>query len=103
MSKTRREILQGGANINNGKIVLVDETKAKWQKRPACLKGKKLRPYMLESIPYKGKFEVYSINYNFRNTGNGARTAVRNANRSLKKGLRQRFKKEIKQELALID
>jgi hypothetical protein len=86
MSDTIRRILRGNT------IVEVDDTQTKWQKSN-WLKGKRLRPYIRMDVPYKGKFHPYGINFNFR----GPRLGVKNANRSLKKGLRQQLKKELRQ------
>lgn len=98
MSRTMRTGMQYEHSDRSYSLTTTDETKAKWvhvHHRP-----KRLTPYMLPDVPYKGKFRPYSCNYNYRRTGPGARTGVNNANRHFKKGVRQAVKKMIRMELS---
>ncbi len=104
MSRTKRKVVQGGFGDDNGSVVVMDETKAKHQKRGDWCKPKKLKPYMRGDVPYKGKHkrgEHHSMSNGqlMGNTNTGSKLAVNNSNRSLKKGLRQQLKKDLKKEL----
>jgi hypothetical protein len=106
MSKTLRKITKGGWEDDNGAVMVVDETKAKHEKRDEWCKGKKMKPYMRVDVSYKGKFkrgEHYSYSggkfHKMGNTNQGTKTEIANANRSLKKGIRQQLKKELFKQL----
>ena len=107
MSNTNRKIIQGGWDDNNGAVMVLDETKAKHQKRGDWCKEKKMKPYMRVDVPYKGKFkrgEHYSFSGDKRfskmgNTKKGTKIEIDNANRSLKKGIRQQLKKQLRNEI----
>lgn len=94
MSRTLRVV------IINDKRTVVDETKAKWVK--GNRKGGRLAAYVKDKAFAGWKYKRYSVNFQNYNTYGGAQTAVNNANRSMKKGLRQRYKNEIKNELSFL-
>src|ERR1017187_3519667 len=98
MSKTLRKIIKS----DNNKLSIVDDTQTKHQKRDDSFKGKKLKPYIKEDTPYKGKYkreEHTSKGQRMGNTKHESKLEMKNANRSLKKGVRQQSKMEIKKEL----
>lgn len=101
MSKTKRKIIDYNYNQLPKEIVADDNyikfRKHKWNKE------KKLRPYMRGDVPYKHKFEVGEKRrlgkYRMRNNRRGTKIENNNANRSLKKGIRQQLKSELVKEL----
>lgn len=104
MSNTLRKFIQGGHMDNNGAIIIADETKAKHQKQGYWCSGKKLKPYVKNSVQYDGRYkrgEHYSFSNGEKmgNTRKGTKIENDNANRSLKKGVRQKAKIEITKEL----
>lgn len=104
MANTFRKVIQGGWGDNNGAVLIADETKAKHQKRGDWCKGKKLKPYIKDDVPYKGRYKreehiSWSNGQKMGNTRKGTKVENDNANRSLKKGVRQKAKKELEEEL----
>ncbi len=107
MSDTNRKII----HIDTCKAITVDQTRAKYQGVQEWQRGKKLRPYIKPSEPYKGRYkrgEHYPVggdkNFGRRmgNTRKGAKLENANANRSMKKGVRQAGKRQIQNEFELI-
>lgn len=101
MSRTKRTIIKYYGE-NSPVVKIVDDSQAKWQKQPISpAKEKRLTPYIKDK-GHCWKYDRSGFNHDHANTGFGARTGINNANRSMKKGLRQRYKREIQQELTLI-
>jgi hypothetical protein len=104
MADTLRKVIQGGYGDNNGSVLIVDETKAKHQKRGDWCKGKKLKPYIKDDVTYRGRYKrgehvSWSNGQEMGNTRRGGKIENDNANRSLKKGVRQKAKIELSKEL----
>lgn len=97
MSRTKRQVLDYDSN-NHAHFIEVDDTQAKWRK-DRVNKKRKLLPYVHPKDLNKGKFEVNSLHHDFRKTGHGSKIIVRNANRSMKKSIRQYLKKQTLNEL----
>lgn len=97
MSRTKRKVLDYDIT-NHAHLIEVNDTQAKWRK-DRINKRKRLVPYVHPKDVNKGKFEVNSLHHDFRKTGHGSKTIVRNANRSMKKSIRQYLKKQILKEL----
>ncbi len=100
MSRTRRKIL---SNHNPSKFEEVDDSLAKNRSNRIGLKG---RAYTDKSKSGKqSKYKIGETEYSEdgmahrRKTGRAAREAINNANRSLKKTVRQNSKKDIKKLL----
>ena len=106
MSRTKRTTIHEGTD---GKLTIDEMSDAASRHNKVFTHEKKLKPYIKH---HKGmsdgtnKFEMKErVNsdtegYSYRSrTGKGARESLHNANRSLKKGVRQDAKKEIKKEL----
>lgn len=67
-------------------------------------KGKRMKPYMREDIPFKGKHirgehHSYPDGESMGNTRSQYKEGVRNANRSMKKGIRQELERDVLSEL----
>lgn len=101
MSRTNRKIVREIKKDNpyskydnwrGGEEVIVDETRAKHQQR-WCKKNRKLKPYSK-----RGEFK-----YKYSHAEPESKLVIRNANRSLKKGVRQNYKKEIQRELEVLN
>lgn len=103
MSKTKRTIIRGGWATDNGKLLTVDDTAAKHKKRPGCAAGKRMRPYAKGDNPYKERYkrgEHHSYTGQpMGNTRKGTKLENANANRSLKKGARQKAKNELREQI----
>lgn len=98
MSDTIRTILVGGRAANNGAIAKVDDTRARFWSRG--VRNRKMKSYTKKPQQLKYNNEGHNM---LRKTGPVARESVRNANRAAKKGLRQQFKKQLQEELELIN
>lgn len=109
MSDTKRKAIQGGHSIDNGAVIKGSERMVNHEKRPDCIRPKKLTPYMRADVPYKGRFkrgEHFTMNQSDQqhhakmgNTSTNTKIENDNANRSLKKSVRQQLKKELSKEL----
>lgn len=97
MSRTIRNILRLNKN-NSLEIGGVDDTRAKWQ-RVRTHKSHKLHPYVTDKDLNVEKYKPYSYNHGNRRTGLGARVSVNNANRSMRKAVRQEVKIDIRKQL----
>ena len=99
MSRTKRKTLYEGSD---GKLVVDVMSEAANRHNKVFDSEKKLKPYSTGQHKFEMKERVNSDKdgYSYRSrTGKGARESLHNANRSLKKGVRQEAKKEIKKEL----
>lgn len=107
MAKTIRKAIKCGIGADNGSVLIGDDSKVRAEKRGEWCTGKKLKPYIKDGnqpgrykrgTHYKWGHKGHAM----ANTSMSEKLANANANRSMKKGVRQKAKLDIKRQLETI-